>query len=147
MGWTSRYGNQQANQAAPVSNLNRIIAVLGGLVLATLFLGCVAFFPLTVLFAPKPQLSEYRPAGVFCATCKALWEHNRDLFNRADIMCYGPPTYDRPTRKNEEVMFGEMKRCWVLQEGHDEWLRPLGGADGETRKNLEREVRAIVLRG
>ncbi|KAJ4356934.1 hypothetical protein N0V95_002948 [Ascochyta clinopodiicola] len=93
MGWTSRYGNGENDLPTPFSNLMRIINALGALILVVLFLGCIALFPLTILFVSKPQLSQYTPPGVFCATCKELWAHNRDLFNRADMTCYGPPTY------------------------------------------------------
>lgn len=53
----------------------------------------ITFFPVTVSLVPKPQLTEYMPKGVYCATCKEMWNHNRDLFNREDMLCYGPYTH------------------------------------------------------
>ncbi|KAF9697723.1 hypothetical protein EKO04_004074 [Ascochyta lentis] len=147
MGWLPRCGKRQPSLTASAPNPRmRIKDILGGLIFATLFFACIAFFPLTVILVPKPQMTEYMPTGVFCATCKQAWEHNRDLFNRADMRCYGPPTFDRPTEKHEEVMYGAMKRCWVLEEGHDEWLLPLQVTDEETEK-WESGAKKVVIRG
>lgn len=76
--------------------------IIVGLFLLALLCACIAFFPLTVNFVPKPQLTEYTPKGVFCATCSEIWEHNRDLFNRKDMLCYGPPTYVSGNRNGLE---------------------------------------------
>jgi hypothetical protein len=53
---------------------------------------------------------------------------------------------ERPTRKDEEVMYEEMKRCWALEVGHDEWLRPLMVTEEETRK-MERRAKRVIVRG
>lgn len=44
---------------------------------------------------------------------------------------------ERPTTKEEEVMYAEEVRCWVVEGGHDRWMRPLQVTDdeaGEGRK-------------
>lgn len=41
---------------------------------------------------------------------------------------------DRPTSKQEEVMYSEEKRCWSIDKGHDEWMRPLQATDKETEE-------------
>jgi hypothetical protein len=93
MGWISRYGKWQDDFAPPAPNPVRFKHLIAALLFFSLFLGCVAFFPLLLIFVPKPQLVEYTPPGMYCATCKEMWEHNRDLFNREEMLCYGPPTY------------------------------------------------------
>lgn len=60
--------------------------------------GYLAIFPLTVIFIPKPQLGEYLPTGIHCATCEEIWQHNHDLFNRDDMFCYGPPVFVSATK-------------------------------------------------
>lgn len=102
MGWMSRYGKWQDDFALPAPMPIRPKHIIVGLFLLALLCACIAFFPLTVNFVPKPQLTEYTPKGVFCATCSEIWEHNRDLFNRKDMLCYGPPTYVSGNRNGLE---------------------------------------------
>ena len=52
---------------------------------------------------------------------------------------------NRPTSKSEEVMLGAEKRCWVVEEGHDVWMRPLQVTDEETKKWQEKQK--FVIRG
>ncbi|KAF2623931.1 hypothetical protein BU25DRAFT_461708 [Macroventuria anomochaeta] len=146
MGWITRYGKWQDDFAPPAPRPIRFKHIVAGLIFLALLGACIAFFSLTVIFVPKPQLTEYMPKGVFCATCEEIWYHNRNLFDREDMLCYGPPTHDRMTRIKEEVMFSEEKRCWALKKGHDEWMRPLQVTDEETKK-WERRAQTIVLRG
>ncbi|KAJ8110127.1 hypothetical protein OPT61_g6948 [Boeremia exigua] len=129
MGWISRQ-----KPTPPTPTPLRFKHVLAGIGLFLLLCGCIACFPLTILFVPKPELTEYVPKGLHCATCEEIWLHNRDLFNRKDMSCYGPPTFNRPTTKEEEVMFAGEKRCWALKDGHDLWMRPLQVTDEETEK-------------
>lgn len=92
MGWMTRYGRYQNDFAPPRPRPIHFKHILGGLVFLILLSAGILVFPLNVLFMPKPQLTQYMPPGVFCATCKEMWMHNRDLFNRRDMLCYGPPT-------------------------------------------------------
>ena len=43
-------------------------------------------------------------------------------------------------------MFSEEKRCWALNKGHDEWMRPLQVTDEETRK-WHKQAQANRIRG
>lgn len=43
-------------------------------------------------------------------------------------------------------MFSEAKRCWALDEGHDQWMRPLRVTNEETSKwQKEREAYAAIV--
>lgn len=42
-------------------------------------------------------------------------------------------------------MFSAEKRCWVVEEGHDVWMRPLQVTDEETKKWQEKQK--FVIRG
>jgi hypothetical protein len=95
MGWISHYGKRQDDFARPAPVLIKFHHVIAVMFFITLLAGCIACFPLTLAFVPKPQLTEYMPKGVHCATCEEIWQHNPDLFNREDMMCYGPSTYVR----------------------------------------------------
>jgi hypothetical protein len=93
MGWISRYGKWQNDFDAPAPKPARFRHILVGLTFVIVLGACIAFFPVTLLYIPKPELTDYMPRNVFCATCLEMWEHNRDLFNRQDMLCYGPPTH------------------------------------------------------
>lgn len=93
MGWISRYGKWQDDFARPVPGPIRFRHMAVALFLLTIIGGCVACFPLTLTFVPRPEVTEYIPEGIFCGTCEELWQHNRDLFNREGMLCYGPPTH------------------------------------------------------
>ncbi|KAH6621907.1 hypothetical protein C7974DRAFT_414589 [Boeremia exigua] len=134
MGWISRYGKRQNDLAPPTPQPIRFKHIVVGLILLLIFGGGIACFPLTLIYVPKPQLTEYMPKGIYCAICEEIWLHNRDLFNREDMFCYGPPVYDRPTSKDDEVMFSGEKRCWALKKWHDRWMRPIQVTDEETKK-------------
>ncbi|KAF1931218.1 uncharacterized protein M421DRAFT_408699 [Didymella exigua CBS 183.55] len=146
MGWITRFGNWQGDRATPKKNPIQSKHITTGLLCIFSVCACIAFFPLIIIFVPKPQLTEYMPKGIMCATCKEMWYHNRDLFNRKDMLCYGPPTHDRSTSKEEEVMYSEEKRCWALKKGHDKWMRPLHVSDEET-KNWGKQAQVVAVRG
>ena len=95
MGWMSRYGKWQDDFARPVPGVVKFHHVIAVMFFLTLLAGCIACFPLTLIFVSKPQLTEYMPKEVHCATCEEVWQHNPDLFNREDMLCYGPSTYVR----------------------------------------------------
>jgi hypothetical protein len=59
------------------------IFLLAGLLLACL-LGFFASFALLVLFMPKPELADWTPPGIKCATCEVIVGHNVDLAVRLD---------------------------------------------------------------
>ena len=93
MGWVSRYGKRQEDFDAPTRTSVRYKHIFTGLLGFIVLIACIVFFPVTVSLVPKPQLTEYMPKSVYCATCKEMWNHNRDLFNREDMLCYGPYTH------------------------------------------------------
>lgn len=125
MGWISRYGKWQDDFARPVPGLIKFHHVIAVIFFLALLAGYIACFPLTLAFVPKPQLTEYMPKGVHCATCDEIWQYNPDLFNREDMLCYGPSTrvrhqpskaslYDadrsrkfRPRRRRKSCMKGK----------------------------------------
>lgn len=94
MGWMTRYG-KFIDDFAPPSFRQPIGLkhIIYGLFFLALLASCIAFFPLMLALSPKPELREYMPRNIHCATCKDIWQHNRDLFNRGDMLCYGPPTH------------------------------------------------------
>ncbi|KAJ4991553.1 hypothetical protein SVAN01_02934 [Stagonosporopsis vannaccii] len=163
MAWISRYGKKPDDLTPLKAEAIRFKHILAGFVFLVLFGSSVACLPLTVIFVPKPQLIEYMPKGIHCATCDEIWQHNRDLFKQDDMFCYGKSNYvslhaslkkrpemtmvqNRSTNKEGEVMFTEEKRCWTIKKGHDEWMRPLPVTNEETT-TWDKAVRTMAIRG
>ena len=43
-------------------------------------------------------------------------------------------------------MYEGEKRCWALEKGHDEWMRPIAMPGDDTRQWNARK-KAVVIRG
>ncbi|KAF2643688.1 hypothetical protein P280DRAFT_546606 [Massarina eburnea CBS 473.64] len=100
--------------------------IIQATVILLLFLGFIATFPLLSLFVAKNAVySEtriFRPKGIYCAQCKDVcWKMGstscREMGCRDQLWGIIKP----------DVWFNMeySTRCWPIEEGKDEWGRPL----------------------